>query len=72
MNANESNPAVVIVYLVLAMLITLGVALAIFFATVGWPSPDTFDQDCRDQNGHVYTMDADHRVCLRNGKVVAR
>jgi hypothetical protein len=73
MRNRESNATVAAGYVFIVLLIVL--AVAVFFAgraLVGLVPDDTFSDDCRAQHGHVYTMDADHHVCLRNGKVISR
>lgn len=31
---------------------------------------DSFTPACESRGGHVYEMDADHRVCVKNGEVI--
>lgn len=66
----EDNIVATVVILILLMIgfVIGGAVNSIFIA----PNADEerFVGACRQEQGHVYYIDQDHKVCLRNGKVV--
>jgi hypothetical protein len=52
--------------------VALVVGLLCFLVFWATNQDDTFRPECGRLGGHVYTMDADHRVCIKNGEVILR
>lgn len=56
-----------------ALVIVVALALVVVVLAVdGAQESAKFEGACEYLSGKVYTMDSDHRVCIKDGKVVLR